>query len=591
VPSDGLPDLSATAEAESARLAPSFLASVEAWVAGLKDRQLATLLGAVLALVGGWPLFFLRLAPYQDLPDHLATVCVLLNPERYPEFVSNGWLKSNAALVGILYVLAKAIGILAAGRVLPLLVVGVTALALPHFVLAFTDRRRLVVASLLMAPMVHHWWTLMGMLNFSLGFALALVLLAVLARQAETPTVRRGGLIVVLSALLWFTHGLVLLFVGLLAVVEVVARIGEARASAEEGSLARALREKLARGAWVLLPLLPMGLLTVGTVFHHRQFGHVDVVKYEPTGQALYDLWAHWFLGLGFLSLGGLFNALVLVFFAAKSARARVPMFSIWALVVLGAFYFFMPLTIPGVGYLCERALPFLWAWTLVRVPARLPRQTVRLVLVSTAAWSLGFAIDLYRASLDLDDFIAAAPQVPAGAHLLPLNFNPHASATNTWCLIHASGMYTALSGAHPLDLWADSTSMPIMRTHPPASFLEDPVRIREFQGVVYDKHRYCEALEQTGFSDVDCAARWAEAWHEFWREALPRYDYLLLWGAPPDLRATMPLEYEPRVLRGPLQLYVRTAAATGATFAAVPGAVVHPREVRSVAGAASPSP
>ncbi len=37
-----------------------------AWVDGLRDTQLATLIGAVLALVGGWPLLFLRLAPYQD---------------------------------------------------------------------------------------------------------------------------------------------------------------------------------------------------------------------------------------------------------------------------------------------------------------------------------------------------------------------------------------------------------------------------------------------------------------------------------------------------------------------------------------------
>ena len=57
-------------------LAPSLVA----WVEGLRDRQLATLIGAVLALVGGWPLLFLRLAPYQDLPDHLATVCVLPEP-------------------------------------------------------------------------------------------------------------------------------------------------------------------------------------------------------------------------------------------------------------------------------------------------------------------------------------------------------------------------------------------------------------------------------------------------------------------------------------------------------------------------------
>jgi hypothetical protein len=306
-----------------------------------------------------------------------------------------------------------------------------------------------------------------------------------------------------------------------------------------------------------------MGAVTLGTILHHHQFGHVDVVKYQPAIQAVYDLWAHWFLGLSFLSAAGLVNALLLTFFALRAARTPVPMFSVWALAVLAGFYFFLPIQIPGVGYLCERALPFLWAWALVRVPERLPRWMSRLLLASSTAWSLGLAADLFRGGADLDDFIAAAPQVPAGARLLALNFESRGSATNTWCLVHASGMYTVLSGSHPLDLWADSTSMPIMRRRPPATFVEDPVRIREFQGVVYDPHRYCEALEQTGFSDVDCAARWDDAWREFWAEAAPRYDYVLLWGAPSEVSGTVPFEFVPRMSRGMLQLYARPEAHT----------------------------
>ena len=554
---DGLPQLRArdgdTASSvegggEAGGFLSSLVARVVTRVAELSDRQLATLIGGVLAFVGGWPLLFVRLPPYQDLPDHLATVCVLLNPSSYPEFVSNGWLKANSFLVSLLFVLAKGIGLLSAGRVLPVLVVGATAFALPHFVLSFTDRRRLVVASLFMAPMVHHWWTIMGMLNFSLGFALGLMLFVVLARQAERPSAARGVAIAGLAALLWFVHGLVLLFVGLLSVIDVVARSGP-------------VFVRLRRARDVLLPLAPMGAITLGTIFHHRQFGHVDAVKYQPAIRAVFDLWAHWFLALSFLSAAGLVNALLLLFFALRAARARVPMFSLSALVVLAAFYFFLPIQVPGVGYLCERAIPFLWAWALVRVPAQLPRWTSRLLLASSAAWSLGLGADLVRGGSDLDDFIAAAPQVPPGARLLALNFESRGSATNTWCLVHASGLYTVLRGAHPLDLWADSTSMPIMRTHAPTTFVEDPVRIREFQGVAHDPRRYCEALEQTGFSDVDCAARWKETWREFWAEAAPRYDYVLLWGATSELRATVPAEYLPQMSRGALQLYARPEA------------------------------
>ncbi len=180
------------------------------------------------------------------------------------------------------------------------------------------------------------------------------------------------------------------------------------------------------------------------------------------------------------------------------------------------------------------------------------------MLVASSLAWSVGFGVDLFRCGSDLDEFIAAAPLVPPGARFLALNFEPRSYSTNTWCLIHASGMYTVLSGAHPLDLWADSTSMPIMHRRAPAVFVEDPVRIREFQGVAHDPKRYCEALEQTGFSDVDCAARWKDTWAEFWREASPRYDYVAMWGATGELRGTVPEGYAQVYGRGQLQLYAK---------------------------------
>ncbi len=399
---------------------------------------------------------------------------MLLNPERYPEFVSNGWLKANTLLVALLCGLAKVVGVLAAGRIVPFLVVGGTAFALPHFLLRLTDRRRLVVGSLFLGPMVHNWWTLMGMLNLAAGFVLALGLLILLARQREAPSDKRSLAIVALSALVWFAHGLVLLFVGLLALVDVIARPDPRE---------HWLRGRLNAARAVLLPLGPMGATTLGTILAHRTSGHVDMVKYEPTITAVYHLWAHWTLGLSPLSAASLVNAVLLAYFAVRAARAPVPMFSIWAVVVLGAFYFLFPLTIPGIGYLCERALPFLWAWAIVRVPATLSRRTSRLLLASTAAWSIGLGADLFRGAADVDDFIAAAPEIPAGARLLVMTLEPGGSATNTWPLIHASGMYTVLRGAHPIDLWADSTSMPIIHRRAPAVFVEDPVRIRGVPG------------------------------------------------------------------------------------------------------------
>ena len=61
----------------------------------LGDRPLALLIGVGLFLAVAWPLCFLRIPPYQDLPGHLAAVTILANPDKYPEFVPTGFLKPN----------------------------------------------------------------------------------------------------------------------------------------------------------------------------------------------------------------------------------------------------------------------------------------------------------------------------------------------------------------------------------------------------------------------------------------------------------------------------------------------------------------
>src|SRR5262249_20571536 len=157
-----------------------FASALEARLETWSDRALVLAIAAALFALGAWPLFFLPLPPYQDLPDHLATVCVLLDPAKYPDFASHGFLKANALFVVATYALAKFVGVVAAGKIFALAVIAASSVALPAFVLAFTDRRRLLVASLVCAPMVHTWWTLMGMLNFSAAFPLALALLVAL---------------------------------------------------------------------------------------------------------------------------------------------------------------------------------------------------------------------------------------------------------------------------------------------------------------------------------------------------------------------------------------------------------------------------
>ena len=154
-----------------------------------RDRHVALLVSAALFVVGAWPLALTEVPPYQDLPNHLAAITVIENPARYPEFVFNGFFKTNAALFAWLFVVGKVVGTKLAARLFALMVLGANAIVLPRFVLALTgSRKRMLIASLFMWPMVHNWFVSMGMLDFALSVPLSLGLLLAIDRQRRTPT-------------------------------------------------------------------------------------------------------------------------------------------------------------------------------------------------------------------------------------------------------------------------------------------------------------------------------------------------------------------------------------------------------------------
>jgi hypothetical protein len=529
-------------------VAPGAVKLVER-IAHLSDEWLGVLIGAALFVLSAWPLFAVQVPPYQDLPDHLATVCVLLDPHHYPDFVTNGWLKTNSVFVGLVYVLAKLVGVLPAGRAVCVLVVGAMSFTLPQFVLAFTDRRRLLVASLVMAPMAHNWFVLMGMLGFALAIPIGLWTLVLFVRQLDRPTNERAIALTCLGVLLWLTHAVVLLLVALLVLVEALLR-------------ARRQRSLVSAAKW-MVPLVPAALLVIVSVVSHphqakgAHWGRLDEASFASNLSAIYSLWAQEFFGLSPLSVAGIVPAVWLAVVSARSAKAPVPMFSGWALSALAAIYLFAPHTLPGFGFVRERTIPFLWAWALVRVPPRVPAWGAAILVVASLGWSGGLAADLFRAEHDLDDFTAAAPEVPEGARLLTLNFEPHVSSRNTWSLLHASGMYTVLRGVKPQDLWADSPSMPIRYVRPPTA-VEDPVAIRLFLDAARSPAAYCEKLSDFALSDVECDDGWSEAWTRFWRDAEPRYDYVLFWGAPPEVMTRVPTSYATLMSRGRLRLLHR---------------------------------
>ena len=73
-------------------------------------------------------------------------------------------------------------------------------------------------------PLVHSFSVSMGFLNFTFAFALSLVLLTVLDRQREQPTLARGLGIAALSSVVWYAHPFPLAVVGALVALHVATR-------------------------------------------------------------------------------------------------------------------------------------------------------------------------------------------------------------------------------------------------------------------------------------------------------------------------------------------------------------------------------
>ena len=193
------------------------------WLAGLSDTRLTLLVALLLFALAAWPLLLVDLPPFQDLPNHVATAHIIAHPGLYPEYVFNGFLKSNSLLT-LWFSLVGGYGLYGAARAFSAIVLATTALALPLFVLRFAGRQCLPVAMLLVWPLVHGFFVSMGMLNFALAFALSLLLLTVLERQRERPTWWRGLGIAALASVVWYAHPFPLAVVGLLVALHAITR-------------------------------------------------------------------------------------------------------------------------------------------------------------------------------------------------------------------------------------------------------------------------------------------------------------------------------------------------------------------------------
>ncbi len=517
------------------------------------SRDLVLGIGLALLVLSTLPLALTEMPPLQDLPNHLASIHVVEHPERYPEFVFNGHLKTNGALFAWLHVVGRLTGTFVAAKLFVLLACAAAAFALPWTVLVLTEsRRRALLAGLFAWPLVHNWFVSMGMLDFALGVPLSLVVLGLCHLHLRTPRLLTGLAIAAVGVVGWYAHVFALLVMYLLVLVELVRR-------GRDGFLSgvRAL----------ILPLAPPATLVLFSVAVQlgepkgTMSGHVAIFQVLPAWELLYNAWAEWLWGFTKLEAATLVPTAALLVFALRGRRQDVPFFSPWALIVLLVAYVFTPYAAANWFHVNSRFLPYLWFAALVRVPSRLPRGVVALAAVAALVNTAAMAVDYRRLDAERREFTAGLSVVPRGARLMPLVFRAKGVSENSRSLLHAWGFYVVARDTSAPLLFAHSPSFPVMyREAPPDRW--NHLVLEGFAPGMRSADGMCAFLHKNNLRPDDCPREYKERWAEFWAEATPRFDHVLLWDVTPDARANVPSSYRAVFEEKRLLLLERVSAA-----------------------------
>lgn len=529
---------------------------------GLRDDRLALLISAVLFVLSAWPLLLVEVPPFQDLPNHLAAVTIIENPQLYPEFTFNGFLKTNAALFTWLAFVGRVVGVKMAAKLFTVLVLAVGAYTFPRFVLELAGRRKMLVASFFVWPMVHNWFVSMGMLDFALGVPLALLTLLSVKRMMERPTHWNAATIILASLATWYAHVFALLVVFGLVGLHFV----------EQEVRARLLGRKAMPIPWrSLAPLVPALVVTGAALAIHltEPQGMMSAnLKRERSlvfWELVYNMWAEWAWGFTKLSITSLVPCIVLGLYLVVGLRTRPSsrplFFSTPAVLVLAAGYAFGWYEVTNWFHVNSRVIPFLWLAMLLRVPERLPRPITSLLAIAGVLYSLGMGYDYVRLDRERAEFTAGMAVVPENAKLLPLLSRGKYTSENTRNLLHAWGYYVAEKKTSAPLLFAHSRSFPVMYKDPP------PVRFNHLmlEGFAINMSHpraLCGGLYNSNIMVNDCQTMWHQIWAEFWRDATPHYTHVLLWDAADEVKAEIPPEYKPVYTSGRLTIYERPGTA-----------------------------
>ena len=519
------------------------------------DETVALLCAAALFVLVAWPLLLVEVPPYQDVPNHLAVSTVIAHPADYPDLVFNGFFKTNAALYAWEHFVGRAVGPLLAVRLFAALALALSAVSYTRLLLVARGRSELLVGCLFLAPMIHSFAVCLGLLDFTLGLGVAMLLLAEIIRQRRAQTAAGAARIALLSALAWWAHLVPFALVHVIVLVDLVAVAIRSRAEA---------RDAFVRS---VLPMAPGTLLAAWSVLGQLLLpSSVRVASYASIWLAPWDLiinlWVQWLLPFTPRSAASIVPCVVLAVIAWRRRRDAVPLFGPATFFALAALYAFVPYVMSFWAYANTRVEPFLWTAALLRVPARLPKWLVAALACATLAYSVSLGVDYVRLDRDRKEIVSGIPSVPERASLLPLVFETKGASVNTRPLSHAWGYYVLAKRTATPGFFATSRMLGVTYREAPDPELEG-VALEHFVGLMRDPTWTCDTFAAAGVHVGDCEAIWRENWRAFWRHVEPKFDWLLVWDVPPAAASVIPPEYRDVFVNGRLRIEHRVGGVT----------------------------
>ncbi|GAC1351816.1 MAG: hypothetical protein NVSMB1_08510 [Polyangiales bacterium] len=525
------PLLDAMADAEGSRNAPW-------WDAGGNLQTLAFWFAVAVFLAA---LFRTTILPFVDYPQHLA-LAAILRRMLVPGAPERALFESNLLSYNSLFHVAVAgLNVLVPIDVAGKLVIGIYVILASVATLALlraTGRPR--ARAFLILPVMMGYAIVWGFVNFGLGLAIQLMVLArLLDRSRQIKRRTRSAipydLITCTLALAGaYAHLLATALAYMLMLTVIVVRVQTARSSLAT-RLGRAVRNGLP-----LLPAIAYCLLVYRAQERSSHRNYEYAIAEGNDGPALVKVkeflgYATGFrtdlldakilsLGLGLLLLGALLR---------DPDDESEPTLR-WLFVVSLFAYLVIPHVFWATNFVFERISFLVVLSAILWAPRARPQfeSSLRLLYVSVglaAAWCFFGAMNAARAEVaDLD---AVLNEAPKGRRVTGLVFNPRLPSTLQWSMLHSPAYYVARNGGEVAFSFTRTMSLPVhyreglVPPDPPANFEWNPGDYREnaayarYFDVVLMKTTYDDQIDprpsvwKNHFREVDTLAHHGRWW------------------------------------------------------------------------------